>query len=351
MVKDVAQATQAWDSDDLTLHGQFAVSNTGSLAYVAGPGSSFPARQLVAVDRAGHVRGLGAIERGYRPHPAVSPDGSQLLVTVQDTSSVKLYRFDLARRSLSPIGEGVRGEVLAAAWGSDNQIAASVIDAGAVNAVIVRPDPASLAQVIPQSTGYWAGSLSQDGRLASMGYGGLQVFDVRAGRRLPAAAEVRPNGERQPAWSPDGRWLAYTAPTRGSSNQMDYAIPADDRAHIYVRAFPGPGDAVAVSTAGGHSPVWNRNGRELFFLEPGPNGDTMMSVDVTNPSKPSVPRPLFATPAGMFGGTSILAPYDVSPDGRWFYTIRTLPSNAAPVRDIQLVINWISALPARVRVP
>jgi len=61
-----------------------------------------------------------------------------------------------------------------------------------------------------------------------------------------------PAAELGPAFSPDGRWIAYRSNESGSDE-------------IYVRPFPGPGGKWQVSTVGGSSPFWSRNGRELFY--------------------------------------------------------------------------------------
>jgi hypothetical protein len=55
--------------------------------------------------------------------------------------------------------------------------------------------------------------------------------------------------------SPDGRWLAYVANNSGTDE-------------IYVRPFPGPGDARQVSVAGGTTPTWSRHKNELIFRAP-----------------------------------------------------------------------------------
>jgi eukaryotic-like serine/threonine-protein kinase len=49
--------------------------------------------------------------------------------------------------------------------------------------------------------------------------------------------------------SPDGRWLAY-------------ASDASGRYEVYVQSFPGGGGKRQVSTVGGGSPRWGRDGRE-----------------------------------------------------------------------------------------
>jgi len=58
-----------------------------------------------------------------------------------------------------------------------------------------------------------------------------------------------------PAFSPDGRWLAYASNETG-------------RSEVYVRPFPGPGGRQQISTAGGMQPTWSANEGEPFFPAP-----------------------------------------------------------------------------------
>ena len=75
-----------------------------------------------------------------------------------------------------------------------------------------------------------------------------------------------PAAEREPMFSPDGKWLAY------SSNETG-------RNEVYVRPFPGPGDRVMVSTTGGIIPTWSRTKHELVYA--GPNGQIMVAAYTT----------------------------------------------------------------------
>ena len=63
-----------------------------------------------------------------------------------------------------------------------------------------------------------------------------------------------PFNEQEPAFSPDGRWIAYTSNESG-------------RNEVYVRPFPGGAPSGSgkwqISTGGGAHPIWSRNGREL----------------------------------------------------------------------------------------
>jgi Tol biopolymer transport system component len=52
--------------------------------------------------------------------------------------------------------------------------------------------------------------------------------------------------EGAPAFSPDGKWIAYVSDESG-------------RFEIYVRPFPGPGEKWPISLEGGNEPVWPRN--------------------------------------------------------------------------------------------
>ena len=61
-----------------------------------------------------------------------------------------------------------------------------------------------------------------------------------------------PYTEREPMFSPDGHWLAY------SSNETG-------RNEVYVRPFPGPGGKWQISTGGGSYPTWSRARHELFY--------------------------------------------------------------------------------------
>ena len=69
--------------------------------------------------------------------------------------------------------------------------------------------------------------------------------------------------ERQPALSPDGRWLAYVSNESGSDE-------------VYLRAFPVPGDPVRISDGGGAGPAWAPDGAAIFYAGP----EVMMKVQL-----------------------------------------------------------------------
>ena len=134
-----------------------------------------------------------------------------------------------------------------------------------------------------------------------------------------------------PAFSPDGRWLAYISDESG-------------RYEIYAQPYPGPGGKWQLSTDGGTEPVWNPNGRELFYR----SGEKMMAVDIAT-------RPSFAAgkPRVLFEGqylpsAATLPNYDVSRDGQRFLMLKPSEQAEAASTQITVVLNWFEELQRRV---
>jgi Tol biopolymer transport system component len=149
-----------------------------------------------------------------------------------------------------------------------------------------------------------------------------------AGDRKPVPFLVTPADETEGAFSPDGKWIAYSSDESG-------------RRDVYVRDFapdrvPASGSVkVPISTTGGYKPRWHPNGRELFYLA---LDGTMMSVPVAVGAtfEPGLPTALFKTRAtGFF-------PYDVSSDGH--FLVNTLLESAGAESPITVVLNWQSGL-------
>jgi dipeptidyl aminopeptidase/acylaminoacyl peptidase len=77
---------------------------------------------------------------------------------------------------------------------------------------------------------------------------------LRAGE--PQIFLKTPYNERAPAFSPDGRWLAYSSDETGIIE-------------VYVREYPDHGGKIQISNGGGNFPIWSRDGNRLFCT----NGD------------------------------------------------------------------------------
>ena len=154
------------------------------------------------------------------------------------------------------------------------------------------------------------------------------------GDRKPRPFVNGPFDELQGQFSPDGRWVAYQSNESG-------------RFDIYVRPFPGPGGQWQVSTAGGVSPRWRADGKELFYLAPDGNLVAVPIVAHETTFEAGTPISLFHMRIVNYGtGTvSALRPQsDVAPDGRFLVNVAIDDSAPFP---ITLIVNWKPPAAAR----
>jgi len=337
VVSNVAQSAAAWFADDLTLTGQFAISPQGTLAYVPSPSVSLPSSDLVRVNRKGEVSTLGAPPNSYRERVAVSPDGTTLAVTVQSTTDVRLFLYDMNRGTLASAfpQQGLR-DTIRPVWSPDGPIAMHVFRSGGSHLTLLGADRTSVVEEpLIALNGFAPSSWLRKGE-ALIGHRDADLWVYR-----PAASGDKferltntPAQERYPAWSPDGAWLAYASNLSG-------------RDEIYVQEYPGPSSPILVSTAGGAAPVWNPNGRELFYTvsvstDPARTTFRVMSVEMSDPARPGRPQMLFDTdptvlPLGQCASTPC---YSVSRDGQSFYTLQFRPRTIPRVTSLRLVLNW-----------
>lgn len=325
---------------------QFAVSPSGTLAYVAGAGRTpVVGSRLVWVGRDGSETPLAAPTHDYN-QPRLSPDGRRIAVDIVGAQT-QVWLYDISGESLTRFTYtgGNRHPV----WTPDGtRIAFQSDREGPQQVFWKRADGSGVAERLTQNSATQAGnvydipySFSPDGHvLTTSRVGpttGADVWAVPVGRPASAAAgPAQPQrvlhstaADAAPQLSPDGLWLAYASDESG-------------RREIYVLAFPGPGGKWQVSTDGGNEPLWNPNGRELFYR----NGDRMMSVEV-NTSNGFV----FGKPRVLFTGRYRLGMnwwarpnYDVTADGQRFLMLQNVGGDSAPPTDIAVVLNWTAEL-------
>ncbi len=120
--------------------------------------------------------------------------------------------------------------------------------------------------------------------------------------------------------SPDQQLIAY------ASNELG-------EWQIFLSDYPPTGSRIRVSPDGGNHPLWNANGRELFYAAP---DGAVMAVEISaKPAlKASLPDTLFrvrfpVTPA------PIVYQYDVTNDGERFLTIEEIEGPSATA-----ILHW-----------
>ena len=139
--------------------------------------------------------------------------------------------------------------------------------------------------------------------------------------------------EKQPACSPDGRWLAYVSNETGSEE-------------VFVRPFPDVDDGkFSVSTNGGIMPVWADDGRELFFVDDD-RGLVAAQIDTDSGFQVTEREILFTVP-GRFRTSPSNILFDVSPDGQRFLMARNAGGRGTPIQTV-LINNFFQVLKERV---
>ena len=136
-------------------------------------------------------------------------------------------------------------------------------------------------------------------------------------------------------FSPDGRWIVYTASSSGGGRGGIYSGGG-----TYVQPYPGPGLRKQV-TSHGNYPVWRRDGREIVYLDAYKGRNYIWSVPVAAPGgefRSGTPSPLFPArlPATTFGDLNFLA---VSRDGSRFYIPQAVDQPDSGV--IHVRVGWL----------
>jgi Tol biopolymer transport system component len=311
----------------------FSVSANGVLAYTSGTGGIGGSRQLTWFDRAGNV-----VERIRSQMPladvALSPDGRQAAVQFtannQDIWVVDLIRAGVpSRLTFNPAVEdfpvwspdGHRILYTSTAGGGQNLYSKLASGAGSEedvlkSAAIKRPTDWSPSYILfeednPNSQAdLWALPLSGD--------------------KKPMLVLGTPFSEMQGRLSPDGKWMAYISNETGS-------------VEVYVQSFPPSAGKWQLSSGGGVTPRWRRDGRELFYLAP---DRKIMSVDVsTNGAtfEHGSPRALFEAPVDAVNTTATNR-YDVSADGKRFLVNASIENVNVSTAPITIVVNWLAGL-------
>jgi hypothetical protein len=151
---------------------------------------------------------------------------------------------------------------------------------------------------------------------------------------MPIPVATTSADEIQGQFSPDGRWIAYASNESGGYD-------------VFVKPFPETGGRIPVSPAGGASPRWSRDGRELFYVAA---DNQLMAVPIkaqrdSRALGVGTPTALFPTrlaiggnlpPAGFNSG----AQYVVTPLG----FLMNVMADDSVTPPLSIVLNWTAAI-------
>ena len=314
--------------DPISGSAAISTSETGLVAYRSGRGYH---TQLAWFDRTGHRVGtLGPPQEAGWSNLALSPDGRRVVAERTVQGETALWLLDGDRQLLfTPPRPDSRARY--PVWsGAGDGIAYAGVRTDAV-AIVQRQatGPEAESAVFDAPPGYLLTDWSRDGRFL-LYFGpsprtGTDIWVRPTGTRESRPFLATAANEMWAQFSPDGRWVVYQSNETG-------------RFEIYVRAFPGPGVAIPISTAGGVYARWARDGREIYYIAP---DATLMAVPVRAAAttlSAAPPVPLFST-RRVGGGVNVIGyghQYDVAPDGRFLMNVESGPN----VRPITLVMHW-----------
>ena len=330
---------QRFDVDSLKLEGE-AVSLADGVRYERGffqgvfaasenllvyqAGGTESKSQLNWISRAGEKLAAATGPDVYFD-VSIAPNGRVAATAIGDPAD--LWLFDLERGSRSRFTFEAWQE-LSPRWSPDSstllfwtdrnvQVDTLTKDVGSNTETLLLSDPTLHEQPLD-----W----SRDGRYIAVSKAPADNGSSRdiwihptEGGGQPYLYAGSPFAEGDARFSPDGSKLAFVTNETG-------------RDEVYVDDFPRPGRRVLVSSAGGLSPRWRADGRELYYVAP--NGAMMaVSIPSLEPFEAGVPQELFRAPI-------VFAPdpyYDVTGDGQRFLLNQPEEGEEEP---LTLVVNW-----------
>jgi serine/threonine protein kinase/Tol biopolymer transport system component len=307
---------------------QLDFSQTGTLIYrsgVAGGGLL----TVVWLEGAGKAQPLLA-KPGHYGRPSISPDGQRLALEAEG-SGTDIWLYDWKRDTMTRLT--FTGTAQGPLWSPDGRYIAFRTVGGGMS--VTRSDGSGKPQPLTQSKNSqlpW--SFTADGkRLAFFEQGSGTSWDLwtvplesdseglRAGK--PEVFLQTPADERYPAFSPDGRWMAYVSDESGIYQ-------------VYVRAFPDKGGKWQVSNSGGGYPMWSRTGHELFFEA---LDNHIMVAGYTEKSDSFVADKPRVWSEKQIGGAIGIKNVDLAPDGKRIVAL--MPVETAEAQKAQNQVTFL----------
>ena len=248
----------------------FSVSVGGTIVYQ----TSAAGHRLAVVDGSGKT--LSSIDGGpaglFGNRFALLPDASRAIVHVNDpragTTSLWVYglgRATATRLTFSPAYESapvVSPDGKRVFYNSDVQSLPDIYEAP-----MDGSQPPKLLVAAPNIQ--VPSDVSRDGKLLLYSTNQNQIATRQDLWVVPVVGEPKPRPflatpavETGGVFSPDMKWVAYASDATGV-------------AQIYVRPFPGPGEARQISTKGGQWPHFSPDGKRLSYAD----GNKLMTAE------------------------------------------------------------------------
>jgi serine/threonine-protein kinase len=286
------------------------------------------------------------IEHGAYYTPRLAPDGDRVVLSVDSDRGQDIFVYDIGRDTLSRLTS--TGEAnLWPVWAPDGEhvVFTSLTEEqaalwwtradGTTQPQRLHTSPNAIRQIAISPDGRYVGYTEQDPETdGDLWILPLDLDDPEAPRpQAPRAILQTANGEGVPAFSPDGRWLAYTSDELGPFN-------------IWVQGFPEPSGKWQVTSGDGGYPFWSRTAPELYYF--GRRGGFL--VEYATQGGRFVPSRARARPGLILNPTPIgFEALDLAPDGRRVVILPYIEPESPG--QITFLLNFFEELRARVPVP
>jgi dipeptidyl aminopeptidase/acylaminoacyl peptidase len=252
------------ESDPAFSWASFSVSKSGIVVFQSAADNL---SRLTWFDREGNE--LEVIPATGYSDPSLSRDGTLLAVSSDDERNGKHYIrvYDFGRATSTRVSAG--GADTFPAISPDGKSVA-YLNGMKKRISVVATDNASPPEDLIEEEEPIPNDWSSDGRHLiymsfQQGLPELATYDFRR-RTHETYAEAATEAQ----FSPDGKWVAYTAPSiSGAANYFGV--------EVFVAPFPGPGGRIQISTQGGGQARWRADGKELFYIG---NEKKLMAVSI-----------------------------------------------------------------------
>jgi len=303
---------------------QCTVSQDGTLVYLSG--GSQNKTNLIWRGRSGNIEILPFPVEIYGTF-RMSPDSRRLAIQIFKNGEWNIWIYNLISGSHRKFTE--QGNNKYPVWTPNGKQMIFQSDRNGTFSLFMKSLGSSnkVQQIHTSTKSETPCSCSPDGEFLAYHFGADIYLLPLNGEEEPISFIQTPVKDWGPAFSPDGRWIAY--------------VSQDQAEEIYVEPYPRTGERWKVSTDWGEEPVWSPNSNELFYR----NGRKWMVVRfTTSPNfSPEEPKVLFE---GDFVNVAGLS-YDVSSDRQRFLLLRSIEESTVHTR-LNVVFNWFEILKHKV---
>ena len=286
-------------NDVTTWHMDASASENGLMIYGSGGNAEL---QLVWLDRTGKKIETIADKFANLMGAHISPQGDRVALQI-DVGVNDIWVLDFARGVRTRLTFGPVQNTTPV-WSPDGKwIAYASLRNGHSNLYRKRSDGSGAEEVLLENDqADTVEDWSPDGKylLYSHGTNGMdtQLWAVALeGERKPWMVVAHAAVLYGARLSPDGKWLAYESNESGT-------------VQLYIVPFRGGQGKWQVTSQGSSGPAWTRNGKELFYMDPGFNLYVISFKEVEGAPQLGAPQqiPITTSAPTVF--------FDVSPDGK-----------------------------------